>query len=387
MQKSDETSMSKSSHRKMQTSTTLSRKYTRRPSMKSEIKIPKSLKINRFSESEMSGQSAWMEMMSSQSGETSSRSTGMTGMTGMMQDETMMSTDGTMQPESTMSMKKIMQTEASMNERPVYAPETMPVYPDYPDYPDYPEESMSMYPVGKSANMKMSGQTRMSQQPVGSMRSTQPMSSMKSTQPMKSTSISTLSGVTAKEMKEQAIKKAMSSANKVESTKSKKVKKSKKVSSGMHFGFGRVLLALTCASVAVMAIVYFVNLNMPDISLSVAAIQNGMKVVYPNYIPRDYSVSSVTSEEGKVTMTFDNAAENKSFSLIEESSSWDSNALLANYVKSTYGENYTVVKEQGLTLYISGSNAAWVNGGNVYKITADNGVLTNKQIKSIAVSL
>ena len=35
----------------------------------------------------------------------------------------------------------------------------------------------------------------------------------------------------------------------------------------LHFGWSRVLLALSCAAVAVVAIVYFVNLNMPDISL------------------------------------------------------------------------------------------------------------------------
>ena len=341
MQKSDEVSMSKSSHRKMQASTTLSRKYTKRPTMSSEIKIPKSLKISRFSENEMSSQSS-----------------------GMMEE---MSMSMGMQPETSMNMKEMMQDEASMSRGAVYAPETMPVYPDYPDFPDSPEDPMSMYSTQGSTNTKMREHTQMHQKS------------------MKSSSTSTLSGVTAKEMKEQAIKKAMSSANKMKKAESKKTKKSKKV--GMHFGFGRVMLALTCASVAVMAIVYFVNLNMPDISLSVAALQNGMNVVYPSYVPRDYSISSVTSEEGKVTLVFDNSAEGKTFTLTEESSSWDSNALLTNYVKGEYGENYSVVKEQGLTLYISGSDAAWVNGGNVYKITASNGTLTNKQIKSIAVSL
>ena len=373
MQKSDETSMSKSSHRKMQASTTLSRKYTKRPTMSSEIKIPKSLKISRFNESEMSSQSS-----------------------GMMGE---MSMSMEMQPEASMSMKEMMRDEASMSRGAAYAPETMPVYPDYPDYPDYPEDPISMYSMEKSSSMGIQERTRMRQQSARSMQSTpatRSMKSMRSMQPMqsaqsaksmrRSSSATTLSGVTAKEMKEQAIKKAMSSASKVEKTESKKTKKSKKTV-GMRFGFGRVVLALTCASVAVMAIVYFVNLNMPDISLSVAAMQNGMNVVYPSYVPRDYSVSSVTSEEGKVTITFDNSAENRTFSLTEESSSWDTNALLTNYVKKEYGENYTVVKEQGLTLYISGSNAAWVNGGNVYKITAGNGTLTNKQIKSIAVSL
>ena len=60
---------------------------------------------------------------------------------------------------------------------------------------------------------------------------------------------------------------------------------------------------------------------------------------------------------------------------------------LSNYVKDKYEDNYTAVREQGITLYISESDAAWVNGGVVYKIITKSGSLTNKQIRSIAVSL
>ena len=115
--------------------------------------------------------------------------------------------------------------------------------------------------------------------------------------------------------------------------------------------------------------------------------QTGINASYPSYVPRNYSTSSITSENGKITLNFTNSVEDTSFSLVEEKSSWDSNALLANYVKPTFKENYSIIKEQGLTLFISGSNAAWVNGGVVYIIKADNNILTNKQIRSIAVSL
>jgi hypothetical protein len=192
--------------------------------------------------------------------------------------------------------------------------------------------------------------------------------------------------VTARELKDQAIKKAMAEAV-VAPEKNEKSKKKKKTDNKIHFGFGRVMLALACAAAAVFAIVYFVNLNMPDISLRVAAMQTGINASYPNYIPRDYNVSSITSEDGKITMEFQNSTTDDKFTLIEEASSWDSNALMTNFVKGAYGDNYTVIREQGLTIYVSGSNAAWVNGGVVYKIDTDSGSLTNKQIKSIATSL
>ena len=159
--------------------------------------------------------------------------------------------------------------------------------------------------------------------------------------------------VTAKELKDQAIQKALLSA---ESTPVEDEKASKKANK-IHFGVGRVMLALGCAVAAVFAVVYFVNLNMPDISLRVAAMQTGINPSYPKYVPRDYSVSSITSEEEKITLEFKNDNEGQKFSLIEEKSAWDTNALLSNYVKKEYGESYSIVREQGLTIYISGSDS------------------------------
>lgn len=190
--------------------------------------------------------------------------------------------------------------------------------------------------------------------------------------------------MTAKEIKDQAIQKALISAATSEQTTS--AQKTKKISK-MHFGFGRVVLALSCAAIVALAIVYFVNLNMPDISLRVAAMQTGINASYPSYVPRGYAVSSITSEDKRIVLDFKNSSEGTAFTLIEETSSWDSNALLNNYVKPEYGDNFKIIKEQGLTIYINDGNAAWVNGGIIYKITANNGVLTNKQICSIATSL
>lgn len=220
-----------------------------------------------------------------------------------------------------------------------------------------------------------------------------PMQSMVNTrmQERQGQSMQTEQKMSARELKDQAIQKALASASNTSSDSKKSLTRTKKnrakKSSQIHFGFGRVMLALGCAAAAVFAIVYFVNLNMPDISMRVAAMQTGINPAYPNYVPRDYSVSSITSEEGKIALVFDNSNTGGSFTLTEESSSWDSNALLSNFVKSEYGDSYTIIREQGLTLYVSGSDAAWVNGGVVYKIDTTAGALTNKQIRSIAVSL
>lgn len=186
---------------------------------------------------------------------------------------------------------------------------------------------------------------------------------------------------TAKQIKEEAIEKAIQSTSRNDfSEKSQK-------SHRLHFGAGRIVLALTCAAAAVFAIVYFVNLNAPNISLKVAAMQTGIEATYPSYIPRDFNLSGITSEDGKITLNFKNSSNGDDFSLIEENSSWDSNTLLNNYVRPTFGDDYITMREQGLTIYISGDSAAWVNGGVVYKLSVASGTLTKKQIRAIAVSL
>ena len=84
-------------------------------------------------------------------------------------------------------------------------------------------------------------------------------------------------------------------------------------------------------------------------------------------------------------MTF-SSSEGTSFTITEKNSSWDSTALEENYVKDNFSD-YAPIREQGLTLFISGSNCAWVNKGKLYTITTTGGNLTKKQLKSIAVSL
>ena len=75
------------------------------------------------------------------------------------------------------------------------------------------------------------------------------------------------------------------------------------------------------------------------------------------------------------------------FNLVEEKTSWDSSAVLTNYVLKNWGQDYTIVKGQGLTIYISGSNAAWVNGGVLYVILDDGNALKASDLHGIAVSL
>lgn len=148
----------------------------------------------------------------------------------------------------------------------------------------------------------------------------------------------------------------------------------------------RFILAFSVSAASVIAIAYFVTTNIPDISVRVAAMQTGVEASYPSYIPSDFSLEGIDSGDGKITLTF-KTANGKSFSLIEEKSSWDSAALQRNYVQETWKDNYTTTHEQGITIFINEASAAWVNGGVLYKINADPGILTKKQLRNIVTSM
>lgn len=164
-------------------------------------------------------------------------------------------------------------------------------------------------------------------------------------------------------------------------------KNAKVIKKSIHKKSTRLAFAFFCSAAVVASLFFIAQTNMPDISVRVAAMQTGIQASYPSYIPREYRLSSVyTTQDNSVAMDFIGPNQAK-FILSEEKLPWDSNALLNRYVKNKWGENYDSIREQGITIYISGSNAAWVNAGIVYKITNLQGELTKKQIKNIVTSL
>ena len=183
---------------------------------------------------------------------------------------------------------------------------------------------------------------------------------------------------TAAELKEEAIKKALTTT--IKKTEEKPALKTKS-----KISITRIFIALACATASVFAITYLVKLNMPDFSLRVAAAQSGIEAKYPNYTPEGYSLNGITSESGRVTISFKNG--DNVFDISEEKSSWNSSALLNNYVKKEYGEDYTTIKERGLTIYVSKEKASWVNGGVLYKLFFKENSLDKSQICSLATSL
>lgn len=207
------------------------------------------------------------------------------------------------------------------------------------------------------------------------------------------------SALSPQELKSQAIKRALASMDQIAQSTPQAAPTSAQESSNLSKALKKqsrgkktpkLILAFSCAAACVALLGYLVHLNMPDLSVRVAAVQAGISATYPSYIPQDFQLASVSSgKDQTITMVFHNPAKpTQKFTLTETKSSWDSSALLNNFVKHEWDDNYTVTREQGITIYIAESNAAWVNGGIFYQIHSDNtNTLAKDQIKNIATSL
>ncbi len=148
--------------------------------------------------------------------------------------------------------------------------------------------------------------------------------------------------------------------------------------------------ALTIVALSIVIAVlgaYITYVNMPSLSVRVAAAQAGIKATYPEYRPDGYSLNGpVTFSDNQVTINFIANTGTSKFSIKQAKSSFDSSAVLDNVVRKTAGEKYITNQEQGLTIYTYSGNAAWVNGGILYTIDGD-APLSGDQIRRIATSM
>ncbi|MBC7746722.1 hypothetical protein H7Y40_01935 [Pedobacter sp.] len=131
---------------------------------------------------------------------------------------------------------------------------------------------------------------------------------------------------------------------------------------------------------------YLTYLNMPNLSVRVAASQSGVDARFPEYRPDGYRFNGpIAYAPGEVSMKFQANGGSQGYEIKQKSSSWDSQAVLDNYV-TKQSSSYLTYSEQGLTVYTYGSEAAWVNGGVLYTLEGD-APLSNEQVLRIASSM
>jgi hypothetical protein len=183
---------------------------------------------------------------------------------------------------------------------------------------------------------------------------------------------------TPKEIKDSAIVEALEKSREV-SKKQRGIRKQSWMSR-------RMASFLACCLVLAIGLGYLTYLSAPQLSVRIAAIQSGIDASSPQYAAAGYSMRGIARFDGKsVNLTYSNGS--NSYVLKQAQSSWDSVALLENYVEKKWDKDYLTYQEKGLTIYKGRNEAAvWVNNGKIYTLEGDT-ALSNEDIRKIATSL
>ncbi len=164
--------------------------------------------------------------------------------------------------------------------------------------------------------------------------------------------------------------------------------KSKKGTKKLKAAHNRTVRYASSAAVFLLLAGYVAYLNVPGISMKVAANRAGFAAALPGYTPGGYSLKTpITAAPGQVTLNFHANTDGRSFTLKQQPTTWDSTALLENFVTKK-SPHYLTYQDRGLTIYIyDGSSAAWVNGGKMYSLEGSNSQLDTDQLLKLATSM
>ena len=111
-----------------------------------------------------------------------------------------------------------------------------------------------------------------------------------------------------------------------------------------------------------------------------------MAVETPAYIAKGYSRKGFAYFDGKnVNFEYKNGSAN--YKIQQSQSNWDSSALLQNYVKENWSEDYSTTYSNGLTIYSNRrGESVWVNNGKLYKVES-SGKISEEEVRKIATSM
>jgi len=182
---------------------------------------------------------------------------------------------------------------------------------------------------------------------------------------------------TGTELKEQLIKERLAEAKPaVNSTPKKAWFKSKP----------RMATVLTVSLALLVLGGYLTYMNLPVISMKVAAARAGVAATLPEYHPDGYSLDGpITYSPGEVDIAYKSNTNDNNFKISQKQSNWDSQGLLDNYV-TQQTQNYLTYQEHGVTVYTFGNKAAWVNGGLLYTLDG-SASLSSDQVLRLATSM
>jgi len=191
-------------------------------------------------------------------------------------------------------------------------------------------------------------------------------------------------------MTERMIESALNNAQSHEEVhqSSKSISKKRRKSLAKRLGVSSRSMAMSSAALAVVLLAGFFALqNVPNFAMRVAATRAGFAAEMPDYKPSGFSFKGpINYSSGKVTVSFRSNSDSRAYDFVQQSSKWNSDALLSNFV-ATENKQYQTYQDRGRTLYIyDGSNATWVDNGIWYQIEGESNMTTDQLVR-IAASI
>lgn len=191
-------------------------------------------------------------------------------------------------------------------------------------------------------------------------------------------------------MTERMIESALNNAQSHEEVhhSSHTASKKRRRSLAKRLGVSTRSMAMSSAALAVVLLAGFFALqNVPNFAMRVAATRAGFAAEMPDYKPSGFSFKGpINYSSGKVTVSFKSNSDSRAYDLVQQSSKWNSDALLSNYV-AVDNKQYQTYQDRGRTLYIyDGSNATWVDNGIWYQIEGESNMTTDQLVR-IAASI
>lgn len=148
------------------------------------------------------------------------------------------------------------------------------------------------------------------------------------------------------------------------------------------------LISLATSGLTLLLLTGFIAYqNVPNISMRYASTRAGIEAKAPTYQPSGFSLNNkIIYTPGQITMSFSSNSDDRTFTITQRESGWNSETLRTNYVSST-GSTVQTFEDKGRTIYLYGdSSATWVNGGVWYDIKGDSR-LNSDQLIRIATSM
>ena len=142
---------------------------------------------------------------------------------------------------------------------------------------------------------------------------------------------------------------------------------------------------LVASGVAVLLLTFVGYQELPNMRLQIASAKAGFSASLPDYQPAGYSLGQLQYSPGVVASKFESNSDDRTYTLTQKASSWDSRALRDNYIRPMT-DDYQTVESGGQTIYVYNNNATWVSGGIWYVVQTD-GSLSNRQLVELATSI